>query len=195
MAFGIAFSIKSNLGTSPISSLPYAASEITGLTVGVATITMHVAFIALQIILLRRAYQIFQLSQLIVAFVFGAFIDIAMFCLQDLVATNYIEQWLCCLIGILLVGVGVSLEVAARFAIVAGEGLVLAICDVFHTHFGNTKVGFDVTLVALSVILSLSFLGTVVGVREGTLAAGLLVGQVAKFCLQHTQKLGSWLNS
>ena len=67
MAFGVAFSIKGGLGTSPISSLPYVISRITPLTVGTATIAMHVALILLQILLLRRRYQLIQLLQLPVA--------------------------------------------------------------------------------------------------------------------------------
>ena len=46
MAFGVAFSIKAGLGTSPISSLPYVISLLTPLTVGTAPIAMHVALIA-----------------------------------------------------------------------------------------------------------------------------------------------------
>ena len=38
MAFGIAFSIKAGLGTSPVSSVPYVASAISGLSVGTTTI-------------------------------------------------------------------------------------------------------------------------------------------------------------
>ena len=56
MAFGVAFSIKGGLGTSPISSLPYVISRITPLTVGTATIAMHVALILLQILLLRKRF-------------------------------------------------------------------------------------------------------------------------------------------
>lgn len=41
MSFGIAFSIKAALGTSPISSLPYVVSLFTPLSVGTATIIMH----------------------------------------------------------------------------------------------------------------------------------------------------------
>ena len=67
MAFGVAFSIKGGLGTSPISSLPYVISRIAPLTVGTATIAMHVALILLQILLLRRRYQLIQLLQLPVA--------------------------------------------------------------------------------------------------------------------------------
>lgn len=193
MAFGVAFSIKSNLGTSPISSVPYVASTITGLTVGTATIIMHCVMIALQIAILRKRYNPFQLTQLLVALVFGTFTDVAVFCIQGLAPVGYVQQWIFCLIGILLVGVGVSLEVAANFVVVAGEGLVLAICEAFHFKFGNTKVAFDVTLVTIAVVASLVFLGQIVGVREGTLAAALLVGQVAKFSGAQLDRIAAWI--
>ena len=68
MAFGVAFSIKANLGTSPISSVPYAVSLFSPLTVGMATIVMHCVFILLQIMILRKKFQLIQLAQLPVAF-------------------------------------------------------------------------------------------------------------------------------
>ena len=75
MAFGVAFSIKAGLGTSPISSLPYVLSLFTPLTVGTATIAMHVTLILLQILLLRRRYDPVQLLQLPVAIAFGYLTD------------------------------------------------------------------------------------------------------------------------
>lgn len=58
--------------------------------------------------------------------------------------------------------------------------MVLAVCKVFPVPFARAKVGFDVTLVVLSCILSFLFLHGLVGVREGTVAAALLVGMVAR---------------
>ena len=46
--------------------------------------------------------------------------------------------------------------------------------------FGYMKVGFDVTLVAIACILSFTFMGNLQGVREGTVAAALFVGLIAK---------------
>ena len=63
----------------------------------------------------------------------------------------------------------------------AGEGVVLAICKVLpKVKFGYMKVGFDVTLVVIACILSIVFTGRLQGVREGTIAAALLVGLIAK---------------
>ena len=176
MAFGVAFSIKASLGTSPISSVPYVVSLFTPLTVGTATITMHCVFILLQILILRKNYHPIQLMQLPVAFFFGYLTDFGVWAVQGITCNTYWQQWIVCLIGILLVAVGVSFEVKA-----AGEGVVLAICKVLpKVKFGYMKVGFDVTLVVIACILSIVFTGRLQGVREGTVAAALLVGLIAK---------------
>ena len=54
MAFGVAFSIKGALGTSPISSVPYVTAEISGLSVGTTTIIMNFMFVLIQIAILRK---------------------------------------------------------------------------------------------------------------------------------------------
>ena len=183
MAFGVAFSIKAGLGTSPISSLPYVLSLLplpVTLTVGTATIAMHVTLILLQILLLRRRYDPFQLAQLPVALIFGSLTDFSVWALQGITVSAYAARWVLCIIGILLVGVGVSFEVTANVVTLAGEGMVLAVCKVFPVPFGNAKIGFDVTLVVIASVLSLVFLGGLYGVREGTVAAAFCVGLVAR---------------
>ena len=187
MAFGVAFSIKASLGTSPISSVPYVVSLFAPLTVGTATIIMHCVFILLQILILRKKYHPIQLMQLPVAFFFGYLTDFGVWAVQGITCDHYLQQWLVCLIGIFLVAVGVSLEVKAGVVVLAGEGVVLAICKVLPVKFGYMKVGFDVTLVAIACVLSFVFTGRLQGVREGTVAAALLVGLIAK-------KLGKMLS-
>ncbi len=180
MSFGIAFSIQAGLGTSPISSLPYVVSRLTPFSVGAATIALHCTLILLQIALLRRQYDPIQLLQLPAALVFGLLTDFSVWVLQGVTCTSYPMRWLLCAIGILLVGVGVSFEVTAGVVTLAGEGMVLAVCRVFPVKFAAAKVGLDVTLVLLASILSLLFLGELTGVREGTAAAALCVGLVAR---------------
>ena len=180
MAFGVAFSIKAGLGTSPISSLPYVASLIVPFSVGTLTIAMHVVFVLIQFALLRADFDPIQLMQIPVGIVFGLFIDFALWCIGGITYTVYVGQWLLCLVGIGLCGFGVCFEVIADVVVLAGEGVSLAIVQVTHAKFGNVKVAFDCTLVAIAVALSLACLGMVAGVREGTLAAAILVGMLAK---------------
>lgn len=195
MAAGVACSIQANLGTSPISSVPYAVSRFTPLTVGTATIALHCALILIQILLLRRRYDPVQLLQLPVAIVFGYLTDLALWLVGFFQPTAYWQQLLLCLIGIALVGVGVSGEVTAHVVTLAGEGVVLAVCQVTPMKFGTMKVAFDMTLVVIACALSLVFLGHLVGVREGTVAAALLVGQVARRVNRRLEPLDCWLSS
>lgn len=133
-----------------------------------------------------RKYERIQLMQLPVAFLFGYLTDFGVWALEKVVCRTYWQQWLACLAGIILVAVGVSLEVKADVVVLAGEGVVLAICKVLPVKFGFMKVGFDITLVIIACLLSLSILGTLQGVREGTVAAAIFVGLLAK-------RFGKWM--
>lgn len=180
MAFGVAFSIKAALGTSPISSLPYVTSTISGLSVGTTTIIMNFVFVLIQIAILRKKYDWFQFLQFPAAILFGVMIDVAEYVIKPITFSNYFEQWILCAVGIFLVAFGVSMEVMANLVTTAGEGVVLAVCQVSRIKFSNMKVIFDVTLVCISVVLSFIFLGHLDGVREGTVAAAIFVGLITK---------------
>jgi len=167
MAFGVAFSIKAGLGTSPISSVPYVLSLAAPLTVGNITILMHCVFILMQILILRKKYEAIQLLQLPIAVIFGYLTDFAVWVLTPIQCEGYAMKWLVCLIGITLVAVGVSFEVVANVVTLAGEGLVLAICRVAPVKFGTMKVVFDVSLVLAACIFhSCIFTGFTESVRE-----------------------------
>lgn len=64
MTLGISMSVKSNLGVSPVSSIPYTITCITGLEMGKATILFHIVLVALQFMILRGAFQIKSLLRL-----------------------------------------------------------------------------------------------------------------------------------
>lgn len=64
MTLGISMSVKSNLGVSPVSSIPYTITCITGLEMGKATILFHIVLVALQFVILRGAFQIKRLLRL-----------------------------------------------------------------------------------------------------------------------------------
>lgn len=180
VALGVAFSIKADLGTSPITSLPYAASELWPVSVGTATVTMHVAFILAQFAILRRRFQLVQLLQLPVGLVFGVLIDGSLALVAGWPCGTYALKLVACAIGIMLVAIGVWLEVMADVVVLAGEGMVVALSRVLPVKFGYLKVAFDVALVLSAAVLSYCGLGHVVGIREGTLAAALLTGLIVR---------------
>ena len=82
MTFGVAACVRSQLGSSVISTIPYVMASagkmldyIPGWTIGGYTIMMNAIFVVLQILILRRNFEWVQLFQLAIGFIFGMFID------------------------------------------------------------------------------------------------------------------------
>ena len=73
MTIGIALSVKSNLGVSPVSSIPYTMTCVWGIEMGKATIIFHAALVLIQIIILRKNFKPINLLQIVVGVVFGYF--------------------------------------------------------------------------------------------------------------------------
>lgn len=77
-ALGIALITHANLGTTPITTLPYTLAAIFGLTLGTTTFACNLIFLLLQRILLRRRLGIAELLQIPAVLIFSVFIDIWM---------------------------------------------------------------------------------------------------------------------
>ncbi len=186
MSFGVAFSIKANMGISPISCLPYVLNLTNDFfTVGQYTMMMHVIFVLVQIFIYRRNYQLHQLLQIAVAVVLGLVIDLALIIVKDLTPGNYFQQVILFCISTFMVGFGMFLEIKGNVLMVAGEGMVKAIAEAVKTDFGKIKIMNDCTLVAISLAVGLIFSGKILGIREGTVLAAFGVGLVIKFCLKY----------
>lgn len=78
MTLGIALSCKADLGTSPISSVPWVLSMFTPWSIGEITIVLNLLFIIAQPILLRQIYWRELLGQLVTLLAFGYCIDFSM---------------------------------------------------------------------------------------------------------------------
>ncbi len=184
MALGVAVAVKSNLGVSPISSVPYVVSLITDFTIGELTIIMHFILMAFQLVLLRRRFPKVQLLQLPVGIAFGYMIDLFMFLLSGYAAQTYAERCGLCVFSLILLGFGVFCEVKADVAMLPGEGFVSALTTVTGIHFSRNKVIVDASLVAISVLISFVYCASLQGVREGTIAAAIAVGIIAGIFLR-----------
>lgn len=179
-SFGISFITKAALGASPISSGPYVLSLGFWPTMGEFTIALSLLLILLQIALLGKKFKKASLLQIPVSIVFGYFIDWSMLLLEWVNPQEYLMKILFLLIGCVILGFGVFLEVAADVVMLPGEAFVQAVTIRFRTDFGITKVCFDASMAGSALVISLILFHGVIGVREGTIVAALTVGLIAK---------------
>ena len=177
---GVSFITKAGLGTSPIRSIPYTLSLGFTPTVGMFTLVFNIFLIILQVILLRRNFQLQNLLQLPIIALFSFFIDLTMSLLGFMQPETYAMKVVSLIVGCLILGFGVFMEMAANVAMLPGEATVRAVSDVFSTDFGKTKIAFDSSMTVIAAILSFIMFRHLDGVREGTIVAAILVGFIAR---------------
>lgn len=193
VALGVGLSIKSNLGISPPSCPPAILNlRWTAISVGTFTWMMHLLFILLQVLILRKRFRLSFLMQIPAAFVFGYLCDAAIWIFDaGAPATRYGLQLLLSLAAVVTTAVGIKLEVLGGAWMLAGDKTVAVLAEESRRPFGTVKVLFDVGLVAGTALLAWLFFGVLTGngntviIREGTLILAVLTG----LCMRLTDPL------
>ncbi len=192
VAVGVALSIKSDLGTSPVSCPPYVLNLWNSkFTVGEYTIMMHLFFILLQVILLRKKFKVRYLMQIVAAVVFGFLTDLSIWAFSWVSVSTYAGRMLLCIISVIITALGISIEVVPQAWMLAGDQTVWTIAEVGKAKFSTVKVIFDVVLVAVSALFAYIVFNNPLGshdytvIREGTLIFAIFTG----LCMKLTDPL------
>ena len=182
-ALGVALTKHGELGVSPISSVANVMScKFSSFSLGTWLIIWNCILIGGQMIILRKNFQVIQLLQIPLSFLFGWFTDLGMWMVSFIPANVYPVRIAMVVTGIVILGFGISLSVIANVIMNSGEAFVKAVSGMINKEFGNVKIAFDVFCVILSLVLSLIFFDfTIVGTREGTILSAVLTGIVVKF--------------
>ena len=191
-SLGIALITKGDLGTSPISSIPYTLSIGFTPSLGMFTLYFSLLLIVLQLAILRKNFPKEFWLQIPVPLGFSYFIDLSMSLLSFVHPQSYPVKAVFLLAGCLVLGFGVFMEMAANVVMLPGECTVKAISTTWNTDFGKTKVAVDVTMAATAAVLGLILYRELTGVREGTFVSALLVGAIAR---TFNKQIGEWIQS
>ena len=168
LAFGVAFSVNSNLGVSPVNSLPYVISRILNVQMGTCVTAVFCFYILLQILILRRKFNPVNLLQIVFSTIFGYFVDFAKTVLGDFAIPTYFGQLTMLAISIPLIALGIVLYMDAQLVPMPMEGLSSCLAEKFGVSFPNMKTIID----CLVVVIGLN------GLREGTIITAVVTGKV-----------------
>lgn len=186
LTLGIAISVKSDLGVSPVSSIPYTMTCIWGIEMGKATILFQSALVVIQLILLRRAFHVKNLLQVPVGVVFGYFTTFSNFLMTFFpTPENLVIRIVMAFVSVVLIAIGLFLYVPADIIPLASEGVMLAVTKVSGIQFSTSKIGFDVSVVVISLVLCLVLIHSLGSVGIGTVIAAVMVGVVLKIITRH----------
>lgn len=185
VACGVSISISSNLGITPVNSVPYLLSEIYQVDMGYTTIGFYILLIISQVLLLGREFKLTSLLQIVGAILFGMFVSCTNRWLSFLPVPHvYWMQLLYCAVSVVVIGIGLFLYLAPNIMSMPGEGVMQALVYRFKLQNHRAKLLFDCSMVIITILLSLAILHAVVGVREGTVMAALGIG----FSLKYAEK-------
>lgn len=188
MTFGVALCVRSALGSSVISTIPFVLTLagdgglVMPLTIGGWTYVMNFVLVGLQIAVLRRRFEPSQLFQLLIGFLFGWLLDLNMALTAHMPVDGIMQRVMAQLVGCTVLGAGIAFEIRCGSVTMPGEGLPAALCRLTGAPFAKVKIAVDVALVAVAVALGYMFfrrwMWQVVG--PGTLFAMVYVGAVVK---------------
>lgn len=177
LAMGISCSVKSNLGCSPVASVPYTLTLLFHADLGVTTAVWQSFLVFGQLLLLRRAFRPAILLQLLAGFLFGYFTSFTGWILGLLPeADSLVYRIALEAVSVPVMGLGVWLYSTADVINLPSEGIVLALAGKLSRPFSRVKVAFDVVSVCVSGAVCLLMLRRFGSVGAGTIAAACLVG-------------------
>ena len=172
LALGLTLNTKASLGVSPIISVPYSISQITGLNFGDLTFIEYALFVFVEIMIhlseKNKKKIVADLLQLPLSLVFTRLLNIFSACIP----TSSIFLVIIC------TGIGAAMSLSMQLVPNPGDGIVQALAGKFNKSVGLTKNMFDCLSVCITLCISLIFAHTILGIGIGTVIAVLGVGRV-----------------
>jgi len=183
MAFGIAMSIRANIGVAPGGAISVAAYMFVPLTIGQCVALFHVFCIIMQAVLTRKL-KLVHILQLPLAYIFGMMLDL-FYVMFDLPLHSFWHSLFFLVLGMFIFSLGIRAVVGAKIILAPPDGLAMAMGDLFNWPMSKAKLVFDIISTTLAALLTFFIGGNafmVVGVGTAICAifTGPLIGLYTK---------------
>lgn len=190
MSLGVGLSIKSGLGVTPISSIPYSLTLASGVNIGITTVIFNALLVFLQIPILKKRFNPKRLLQLINVFMFGYFTDLSLWILSPMPDLPLDVNFTLLIVSMFLIAIGILIYMPANIAPLPGEGVVEAVSLAYDKRFSKVKVCFDTSMVVLSLIICGLFTSDIFGsVNIGTILAAIFIGIIIRYLTELYEKI------
>ncbi len=181
LSLGVVLNTKTGLGVSAINSIPYAAAELTGLSLGMTTAILYMICVGIESIMMGKNWNVKILLQVPFSILFGIYVNVFNEWISYQ-AEGIVLKILLLAVAIVLTGLGAFLSVSMDIVPNAPDGLAQMMGEKLKKGFGFGKCVLDIVCVVLTCILCLAVRGELIGIGIGTVASALLIGQVIRVC-------------
>lgn len=173
-------------GVSPITAVPDAVANITPLTLGNATILLHLLCVVLQIIVQRRV-TLKSVLTMCVGVPFGYLVDLFMWLWSPTLLIW--EKIIVLVVGIAIQGFGVALISGCDLMLPAPDELNNVISRVTGRKLSNVKMVADAVYVVIAIVINLISTRSLASVGISSIASVLLTGKFVGLSYQLFPKI------
>ena len=172
-SLGVVLMLYSGSGISAISSVPYAFSLVfPKISLGTWTYIFQ-GLLVLSLMIMRKKFVAPYLFSFLVGFAFSEMLDIH-------------EMWINALeyrvvyfvISYLLICLGIALSNRCGLPIIPTDLFPRELTDITKIKYSRIKIGFDVTCLAITALMTCIILGHLDGLGIGTILAAFTMGKV-----------------
>lgn len=177
LALGITMNTKTNLGVSPIISIPYNINCLIHWKLGTVVFLFYCFQILLQAIILRKDFHWIQLLQVGASFFTSLFVQV----FDDILPVYHtlIARSFGLVGAIILTGIGAGITVRMNLVPNPADGLASTMSThIFHKNLGFGKNALDLISIVLSAAIGWFGAHSLLGVGIGTLCCMIFTGRV-----------------
>lgn len=178
IAAAVVLNIRYALGVAAFSSVMYSISEIYHISLGTASIICYLVFVLIQCILSKKITLTYIL-EVPLSLAFGLLTDFYDWIIPALDFSFWLRLLLFSM-TMFVTAMGVFLCVKTDLVLTPTDGIVKTISEVFRLPFSLVKNTFDISLVAVSVLLCLGNHTELYGIGVGTVLSALCIGRMIK---------------
>lgn len=177
LALGLTLNAESNLGSSPIISIPYTLSFLCPVSFANLTLGIYILFVILEFILKGKDRRWTDILQIPLSIIFTRFLNLFTQWF-DFTDSSLGVRLAVLAAAIICTGAGAALTVNMSLVANPGDGFVQSVAMCIHKDLGTAKNFVDITCVIIATIIGFAAAGSLVGVGLGTLIAMIGVGRV-----------------
>ena len=176
-SFGVVLMLYSGAGISAISSVPYAFSEvIPKVSLGTWTYIFQ-GLLVLSLMILRKKFVPQYLFSFVVGFFFSELLDIHKAWIGILPYTLPM-RFVYFIISYLLLCIGIALSNRCGLPIIPTDLFPRELADITKVKYSRIKIGYDVTCLTITALMTCIILGHLDGLGIGTILAAFTMGKV-----------------
>lgn len=176
-SLGVVLMLYSGSGISAISSVPYAFSLVfPKISLGTWTYIFQ-GLLVLSLMIMRKKFVAPYLFSFLVGFAFSEMLDIHEMWINALpTALEYRVVYF--VISYLLICLGIALSNRCGLPIIPTDLFPRELADITKIKYSRIKIGFDVTCLAITALMTCIILGHLDGLGIGTILAAFTMGKV-----------------